>query len=415
MKFNFSDEILNIDSKVKGMVAGAFAAAEEIKGTNQERMLRAFVENRVSTSHLTGTTGYGYDDIGRDTLDRVFADVVGAEAAIFRHSFASGTHAISVALFGLLRPGDTLLYATGRPYDTLHKVIGKKGDGTGSLLDFGILYEEIPMLAQGVDIEAIKKRCAKGGVKVVALQRSCGYADRVSLTIEQLGEIITQIKSINKDIIVFVDNCYGEFVQEREPTMVGADLMAGSLIKNAGGGIASTGGYIAGREDLVEQAAYRLTVPGIGSEIGSTGSALRELFLGLYFAPGVVCEAVKTAIYAGCMFSSIGMVTRPEYNAKRADILTSIDTEDAHKLSALCIAIQSASPVDSYVQPVSAPMPGYDDEVIMAAGAFTAGSSIELSCDGPMREPYTAFLQGGLNFAASRLAILNAVHKIQKV
>ncbi len=413
MKYSFNDEILSLDKATKKNVAPAFALAEEIKERNQERMLRAFIENRVSTSHLTGTTGYGYDDTGRDTLDKVFADVVGAESAIFRHSFASGTHAISVALFGLLRPGDTLLYATGKPYDTLHKVIGKKGDKTGSLLDFGILYEEIPMLSHGVDIKAVKNRCAKGGVKVIALQRSCGYAARPSLTIQQLDDIISQVKAIDKNIIVFVDNCYGEFVQDREPTMVGADLMAGSLIKNAGGGIASTGGYIAGKEIYVERAAYRLTVPGIGSEIGSTGSALRELYLGLYFAPGVVCEAVKTAIYTASIFSKIGMVTRPPLDIERADILTSIDTTDPHKLSAICIAIQSGSPIDSYVQPVSAPMPGYDDEVIMAAGAFTAGSSIELSCDGPMREPYTAFLQGGLNFAASRLAILNAVTKLQ--
>ncbi len=408
MTFNFSDEILKIDGEVKRLTSSAFAEAEAIKTAVQERMLQAFVENRVSTAHLTGTTGYGYDDIGRDTLDAVFARLVGAEAAIFRHSFASGTHAISVALFGLLRPGDTLLYATGRPYDTLHKVIGKDGDKTGSLRDFGILYEEVAMTEKGVDVPSVTERCRNGDVTVVALQRSCGYDSRVSLTVEQLKETIAAIKAVDKDIIIFVDNCYGEFVQTIEPTMVGADLMAGSLIKNAGGGIASSGGYIAGRAELVERAAYRLTVPGIGSEIGSSGNLLRELYLGLYFAPAVVCEAVKTAIYADCIFELLGMKTRPGYLAKRADILTAIDTGSPDKLSAICVAIQHGSPIDSYVTPIAAPMPGYDDDVIMAAGAFTAGSSIELSCDGPMREPYTAFLQGGLNFAASRIAILNA-------
>ncbi len=412
MIFKFSDEICKLDEEVKALTSSAFAEAEGIKAKIQERMLKAFVENRVSTAHLTGTTGYGYDDIGRDTLDRVFASLVGAEAAIFRHSFASGTHTISVALFGLLRPGDTLLYATGRPYDTLHKVIGKRKDKTGSLRDFGIKYEELAMPKTGIDIKALKKRCSNGGVTVVAIQKSCGYDSRLSLCNNQIKEAVEAVKSIDKEIVVFVDNCYGEFVEATEPTMVGADLMAGSLIKNAGGGIASSGGYIAGRADLVERAAFRLTVPGIGSEIGCSGGMLRELYLGLYFAPGVVCEAVKTAVYADCLFSKIGMVTRPGYSSMRTDILTAIDTGDAAKLSAMCIAVQAASPVDSFVCPVSAPMPGYDDEVIMAAGAFTAGSSIELSCDGPMREPYTAFLQGGLNFAASRIALLNAAVKI---
>ncbi len=415
MTFEFNEEIIKLDEEVKGLTSFAFAKAEEIKAHVQERMLRAFVENRVCTAHLTGTTGYGYDDIGRDTLDRVFASLMGAEAAIFRHSFASGTHTISVALFGLLRPGDTLLYATGRPYDTLHKVIGRSGDGTGSLRDFGVKYEELAMTNNDVDIEAVKKRCAAGGITVVALQKSCGYDSRLSLCNEQIKRVVAAVKSIDKNISVFVDNCYGEFVEKTEPTMVGADLMAGSLIKNAGGGIASSGGYIAGRADLVERAAFRLTVPGIGSEIGCSGTALRELYLGLYFAPGVVCEAVKTAVYADCLFSKIGMVTRPGYSNKRTDILTSIDTRDAAKLSALCVAVQAASPIDSFVCPVSAPMPGYDDEVIMAAGAFTAGSSIELSCDGPMREPFTAYLQGGLNFAASRIALLNAVTKIMQL
>ncbi len=410
--FNFSQKTRELDEQALRLTRPYFDRIEQIKLKNQERMLCAFIENNVSTAHLVGTSGYGYDDIGRDILDRVFASVMGAEAALLRHNFASGTHAISVALFGLLRPGDTLLYATGRPYDTLHKVIGKKGDETGSLADFGVLYEELELKANEVDLDALKNRCKKGDVTVVALQKSCGYSSRASLTNAQLKKAIDTVKAVDRNIYVFVDNCYGEFVENTEPTMVGADLIAGSLIKNAGGGIASSGGYIAGKTKAVERAAFRLTVPGIGAEIGSTLGVLRELYLGLYYAPAVVAEAVKTSIYADCVFELCGLATRPGYRQDRADILTAIDTLCPNKLQAICVAVQQASPIDSFVCPIPAPMPGYDDEVIMAAGAFTAGSSIELSCDGPLRPPYTAFLQGGLNFGASRLAVLSATEKI---
>ncbi len=410
--FKFNEKIMELDREALRLTSPYFEYVEQIKSKNQERMLSAFVENRVSTAHLVGTTGYGYDDIGRDTLDRVFATVVGAEAAIVRHNFASGTHAITTALFGLLRPDDTLLYATGRPYDTLHKVIGHPNDKTGSLADFGIRYEELDLLNDEVDLIGLCERLKRGDVRVVALQKSCGYASRRTLSNNDIKAAVDVVRSISPDIFVFVDNCYGEFVECTEPTMMGVDLMAGSLIKNAGGGIASSGGYIAGTKEAVERAAYRLTVPGIGAEIGASYGVLRELYLGLYNAPAVVAEAVKTAIYSDCLFELCGMDTRPGYRSKRFDILTSVDTGDEDKLITLCREIQHHSPIDSFVTPVPAPMPGYADEVIMAAGAFTAGSSIELSCDGPLRAPYTAFLQGGLNFAASRIAVLNAVNSM---
>ncbi len=412
--FNFSKEMQNLHEKVMQSVGADFAVAEQVMRDNQRRMLQAFIENKVSTSHLVGTTGYGYNDIGRDKLCEVFAQVVGTEDALLRHNFMSGTHAITVALFALLRPGDTLLYASGAPYDTLHKAIGTADDGTGSLCDFGVLYEELPLQNGDIDIDAVTQRCKQGGVKVVALQRSCGYAGRPSLSVEKLEQAAAAVKAVDERIYVFVDNCYGEFVEMREPSH-NIDLIAGSLIKNAGGGIASTGGYIAGTAHAVELAANRLSVPGIGAEIGSTGGALRELYLGLYFAPSVVCEAVKTAVYACALFDELGYTVRPHVGAERTDILAAIDTKSAKTLVAICEAVQACSPVDSFVTPVAAPMPGYADEVIMAAGAFTAGSSIEISCDGPLREPFTAFLQGGLNFEASRLALLSAAEKIKNI
>ncbi len=411
--FNFKEETEVLSEKTLVEIKAQFDEAERVKAVVQRRMLTAFIENGVSSSHFGGTTGYGYDDRGRDVLDSVAARVFGTESALFRHTFASGTHTITVALFALLRPGDGLLYATGTPYDTLHKAIGKKGDGTGSLADFGVNYEEIGLLNGEVDLEKLGERCHSGEVQVVALQRSCGYSDRPSLSVEKLEKVAQFVKSIDPKIYVFIDNCYGEFVEEKEP-VTGVDLLAGSLIKNPGGGIASGGGYLAGTKKAVEKAAFRATVPGIGAEIGMTAHMLRELYLGFYFAPGVVCEAVKSAIFASRLFENLGFTVRPNFTEKRTDILLSVDTNSPSALASICEGIQAASPIDSFATPIAAPMPGYDSDVIMAAGAFTSGSSIELSCDGPMRPPYTAYLQGGLNFEASRLAILGAMERLQR-
>ncbi len=384
-----------------------FARIEEIKERNQLKMQTAFIENRVSAAHLSGSTGYGYDDGGRAALERVFAQITGSEAALLRHQFMSGTHAIGVALFGLLRPGDKMVAVTGRPYDTLQPVIGlgsKKADG--SLADFGVVYEEIPMGAEGPDLAAIAAACKEAAVCYV--QRSRGYANRPSLSLQQIGEIAAAAKGARPDIHVVVDNCYGEFTHTTEPTQHGADLIIGSLIKNPGGGIASTGGYIAGKKALVEKCAQRFTVPGVGAEIGATAHLQRELFLGLYHAPAATAEALKTAAYASALFGDLGFAVTPAFDADRNDIITAVDTLHPEILKALCRGIQGGSAVDSSATPEPWPMPGYDSDIIMAAGAFTLGSSIELSADGPLRPPYTAYIQGGLFFAPSRRAVLLA-------
>ena len=411
--FDVSDELLEIDRQAMERCAARFAAIEEIKEHNQWKMLRAFTSCGVAGSHLVGTTGYGYDDRGRDMLDRVFAAAVGAQDALCRPHFLSGTHALAVALFGVLRAGDTLFAATGRPYDTLGGVIGLDGSRLGSLAEFGVRYEEAQLGPDGSpDLAAIEEKSRSA--KVCYIQRSRGYASRPALSLQTIGSIAQAAKRANPEVIVMVDNCYGEFTQKDEPVSVGADLMIGSLIKNAGGGIAPTGGYIAGRADLVELCGHRLTAPGTGRELGCTMDVLRQLYLGLYYAPGVTAEALKTSVYASSLFSLLGYQTSPAYDADRNDIITSIETGSPQGLTAVCQGVQAGSPVDSFVTPEPCPMPGYDAEVIMAAGAFTMGSSIELSCDGPMRAPYTAYLQGGLNFAASRAGLLLAAMRLKK-
>ena len=411
--FDVSEELLEIDRQAMAQCAARFAAIEEIKEYNQLKMLKAFTSCGVAGSHLVGTTGYGYDDRGRDTLDRVFAAAVGAQDALCRPHFLSGTHALAVALFGVLRAGDTLFAATGRPYDTLGGVIGLDGSKCGSLAEFGVRYEEAELREDGSpDLAAVAEKSRDA--KVCYIQRSRGYASRPALSLQTIGAIARAARRANPDVIVMVDNCYGEFTQKAEPVSVGADLMIGSLIKNAGGGIAPTGGYIAGRADLVELCGHRLTAPGTGRELGCTMDVLRQLYLGLYYAPGVTAEALKTSVYASSLFSLLGYKTSPAYDADRNDIITSIETGSPEGLVAVCQGVQAGSPVDSFVTPEPCPMPGYDAEVIMAAGAFTMGSSIELSCDGPMRAPYTAYLQGGLNFAASRAGLLLAATRLKK-
>ncbi len=406
------DEMLRrADAAAMAKLPARFAEVEQVRDENQLRLLKAFTDSRVAAHHLSGSTGYGYGDEGRDRLEEVFARYTGSEAALFRHQFMSGTHTISVMLFGLLRPGDVMLCASGRPYDTLAGVIGLPGAaGSGSLAEFGIGYRELPLQDGELDLPAICREAP--GCRMLYLQRSRGYADRPPLSPEAIGRAAAAAKEANPGIIVAVDNCYGEFVRCEEPTMRGADVMAGSLIKNPGGGIAPTGGYIAGRAGLVAQCAERMSAPGVGAEVGSTAGVQRQLYLGLYFAPMVTAEALKAGLYASALFEELGFTVSPRWQAGRDDIITAVQTESAPRLAALCRGIQSMSPIDSFVTPEAWPMPGYDCDVIMAAGAFTLGSSIELSCDGPMKPPYTAYLQGSLNFAAGRAAIREGARRM---
>lgn len=408
--FNYEPEVLALDEQAMQLCQPYFRRAEEIRDYNQLKLLKAFGDTQMSSTDMLGTTGYGLWDTGRAKLERIFAQVMGCEDALVRSQFMSGTHTLAVALFGLLRAGDTLLAATGRPYDTLEGVIGidGKGKGTGTLTDYGIRYEEVPLLP-GFEPDYAQIAARAPGAKVCHIQRSRGYMQRNAFDLDTIEKIARTAKAANPAIIVFVDNCYGEFTQTREPCQAGADLVAGSLIKNPGGGIAPTGGYIAGRASLVEQCAYRLNAPGLGKELGCTLETPRAMYLGLYYAPGVVCEAVKTAIYAQCLLELCGKRPIPRYCDDHNDIVTCFDAGSAEALVGFCRGVQAASPVDSYAAPEPSPEPGYTDEVIMASGSFTQGSTIELSCDGPLRAPYTCYLQGGLNFAASRAGVLLAV------
>ncbi|WP_156289140.1 methionine gamma-lyase family protein [Oceanobacillus salinisoli] len=387
----------------------------EVTEKNQERVLHAFVNHRISDSHFHSTSGYGYDDIGREGIEAVYAEVFGGEDALVRPQIVSGTHAITTTLFGLLRPGDELIYVTGKPYDTLEEVIGLRGSNTGSLKDFQIDYKEVPLSDEGsISFKQVANAISEK-TKVVGIQRSKGYDDRPSFTIEEIKEMVQFIKEINNKIIVFVDNCYGEFVEEKEPLHVGADIMAGSLIKNPGGGIVRAGGYIVGRQDLIENCANRLTAPGLGKETGATFHMLQEMFQGFFLAPHVVGESLKGAVFTSRFLELAGFQTSPHYSAKRTDLIQSVTFQQADQMIAFCQAIQKNSPVNSYVTPYPSEMPGYEDEVIMAAGTFIQGASIELSADGPIREPYTAFVQGGLTYAHVKIAIVQAVkHLIQQ-
>mgnify|MGYP000920882636 FL=1 len=411
-----------IDSKIKQAAEKAIKMSEEsikkIDETtdyNQQKMLAAFNEAGVSESHFVSSTGYGYGDRGRDALDCVYAKALGAEDALVRHNFVSGTHALTVVLFGVLRPGDTMLSVTGIPYDTLRGVIGITGDGNGSLKEFGVKYEQVELKSDGTpDYDEIGKR-VNPNIKMVYIQRSRGYSLRPSLFVEDIEKIAKTAKEKAPNCIVMVDNCYGEFVQKEEPTSRGADLMAGSLIKNPGGGIAPTGGYIAGRKDLVESCSYRLTTPATGREIGATLGNNRELFMGAFNAPHVTGEALKTAVFTAALFSILGYDVTPKYNEPRADIIQAVKLREEKALIAFCQGIQKGSPVDSFVVPEPWDMPGYDCKVIMAAGAFTLGASIELSADAPLREPYAAWMQGGLNFHSGKLgAMLAAQSMLEK-
>ncbi|MBR1580339.1 MAG: aminotransferase class I/II-fold pyridoxal phosphate-dependent enzyme [Selenomonadaceae bacterium] len=398
--------------EVLAAVRDQFARVDEISELNTRKVLDAMRDCRVSAAHFTPTTGYAYGDIGRETLDKLYAGVFGAERALVRTQFVSGTHALATVLFGLLRPGDELISLTGAPYDTMQTVIGHAQPSKGSLKEFGVGYNELPLLNGRVDVDGIKQ-ILSSRTKMVLIQRSRGYSMREPLSIDDIELICRTVKKINANIVTFVDNCYGEFVETREPIEVGADVIAGSLIKNIGGGLAPTGGYIVGRGDVVEQASYRLTAPGMGDELGATLCDGRLLYQGLFMAPHVTAQALKSAIFAAALFSRLGYRTSPSVEAPRGDIIQAIELGTAEKLIAFCRAIQSNSPVDSYAAPEPWDMPGYDDQVIMAAGTFVQGASIELSADGPMREPYAVYLQGGLTFEHSMTALMRTVEEIQ--
>lgn len=412
--FPISEKLQQLAARAEQKAKPAFERIEQIEQYNGQKVLKAFIDNNISAAHLVGTTGYGYGDIGRDALDRVFAAALGAEDALVRHTFASGTHTLTVGLFGLLRTGDTLLSITGKPYDTLEEVIGIRDNGRneGSLAEFGIKYAQTELKDGKIDLEAAAE--AAKTATVAYIQRSRGYSLRDSFSSEEIGEAVKALKAANPNIIVMVDNCYGEFVEMNEPTAFGADLIAGSLIKNPGGGIAKTGGYLAGRHDLVERCACRLTSPGTGREVGCSLDELRSLYLGLFMAPTVVAAAVKTAVFAAALMEEMGFKASPAHDEERHDIIQALELKTPENLIAFCEGIQSGSPIDSYAAPEPWDMPGYESQVIMAAGAFTNGASIELSADAPMREPFAVWLQGGITYPTGKMGILLAAERMLK-
>ncbi len=402
-------EIERLAEDCEAQLAARFAEIDRVARGNTKRVMEAFQEFRVSEACFAGTTGYGYDDLGRETLDKIWARVFGAEAALVRTGFVNGTHAIASALFAAVGPGELLMPLMGAPYDTLRTAIGITGDAYGSLAFYGVKYAEVPTKDGGPDLAAIEREVGEKRPRAVLIQRSRGYDSRRALSAEEVGELCRLVKRVSPDTVCVVDNCYGEFTELAEPTMLGADLAAGSLIKNPGGGLAPTGGYIAGRADLVERAAYRLTVPGIGGECGCTLGTNRQLYQGLFLAPHTTAQALKTAALCAAMLEKLGFDTEPGPQEPRYDIIQTVTLKTPENLKRFCSGIQAGSPVDSYVTPEPWQMPGYEDEVIMAAGAFIQGSSIELSADGPMRAPYRAFLQGGLTYESGRLGIMNAI------
>ena len=412
--YNIKPHVFELYKQALNDVEEQFKIYDEIREYNQLKVLNAFQEERISDMHFTNSSGYGYDDIGRDTLDKVYARIFNTESALVRPHFVNGTHAIGCALMGNLRTNDTMLCITGTPYDTLHNIIGISGkDNIGSLREYGVNYKQVDLKDGTFDKESIINVLKEDpSIKLVHIQRSTGYGWRKSFLVSEIGEIISVIKEIRSDVCVFVDNCYGELIDTIEPTDVGADLIAGSLIKNLGGGIAPTGGYIAGKKKYVDQAAFRLTTPGIGGECGSTFGVMRQLYQGLFLAPHIVMEAVKGAVFCARIMEIAGFEVLPKYNDKRSDIIQAIKFNDREKLIAFCKGIQKGSPIDSFVECEPWAMPGYNDEVIMAAGAFIQGSSIELSADAPIREPYIAYLQGGLTFDHAKIGILISLNSI---
>lgn len=411
-EFGISEDIENLAIQTENELKEIFNKIDERCTRNSLKVLSAFQKNRISDMHFGSTTGYGYNDIGRDTIEKVFADVLNAEDSLVRTQFISGTHAITVALFACLRPGDTMFSICGKPYDTLDSIIGIE-ENASSLKSYNIKYEQIDLIDDDFDIKSIQERVSKGNVKLIEIQRSRGYAIRKSLTIDKIERAIKAIREVNKDVIIMVDNCYGEFVDDKEPLDVGADIIVGSLIKNLGGGLAPNGAYIAGRKDLVNLAAERLTSPGQGKEVGPTLGINKNILQGLYMAPSVVASSLKTAVFASRMLEKLGYNVQPKWDEKRADIVQTIEFGDSEDLIKYCQGIQAGSAIDSCSVPMPWDMPGYTDKVIMAAGAFTMGSSIELSCDAPIRPPFIAFQQGGLTYEYGKLGVLKAIQNIR--
>lgn len=411
--FGIDKKIISLVSKVDETIKKELAKVDDICAFNSFKVLKAFQDNQISDVHFNSTTGYGYGDVGRDTIEKIYADIFKSEDALVRSQFISGSHALTVALFAILRPNDTLLSITGKPYDTLEEVIGIK-DNPSSLKSFGVNYEEIDLVDNDFDIERICTRLKESKVKLIEIQRSKGYSTRKSLTIDKVERVIKAVRDVDKDVIIMIDNCYCEFVSKKEPIEVGADLVVGSLIKNLGGGIAPNGAYIVGKKELVNLAAERLTVPGEGKEVGPSLGMNKSLLQGLFLAPSVVASSLKTAIFTSCLLENLGYKVEPKYNDDRADIVQNIEFGNEQDLVKYCQGIQSGSPVDSFVVPLPWDMPGYTDKVIMAAGAFTQGSSIELSCDGPIRPPYIAYQQGSLTYEYGKLAIMKAASRLGK-
>ncbi len=414
-EFNINENVLRLSEVARQRCAGAFSKIEEITEYNQNAVLKAFIDNKISETHFIASTGYGYGDRGREALGRLWADIMKCEDSLVRYSFASGTHTLCVMLFGILRPGDTVLCVTGAPYDTIHPVFGINGkNGGGSLKDFGVRYAQIDLTKSGeVDFDALLKKLKNEKINAVYIQRSSGYTLRAPLTDEKIGEIVKTVREYS-DAAVMLDNCYGEFTEKSSPAQKGIDIMAGSLIKNAGGGIARCGGYIAGKGKYVELCAQRMTAPGVGREIGATLGSNRELFMGIFNAPHVTGEALKTAVFAAALFGEMGYKASPSPEEARPDIIQSILLGNPEKLTAFCEGLQSGSPIDSFVNPEPASMPGYDSKVIMAGGTFTLGSSIELSADAPLREPYAVWLQGGLNYHSAKTAVMLAASRVME-
>ena len=413
--FNIDTDLLEKDKQALTECKPVFEQIDNTTEYNQLKVLNAFIKNGVSEAAMAGSTGYGYDDKGREILEKVMADCMGAEDSLMRHNFVSGTHTLTVALFGILRPNDKVLVLTGRPYDTITGVFGIDEVTDGSLRDFGVEYNQVELKTDGTpDIEEIKNRLSQDSYKMAYIQRSRGYSTRPTLTIDDIEILCKAVKEVSPNTYIMVDNCYGEFVEKKEPCEVGADLVAGSLIKNPGGGIAPTGGYIAGKKELVEKCSYRLTCAGVGREVGATLGHSRELYLGLFQAPHVVGEALKTAVYASALFQSLGYAVSPTPTEKRGDIIQCVTLGSSEKLISFCQGMQSGAPVDSFVIPEPWDMPGYTDPVIMAAGAFTLGASIELSADAPIRPPYAAWMQGGLNFHSAKAGVILAAQKMKE-
>ena len=412
-KLEIDDKVIELSKKVELSIRDEISKCDSLCLKNTEKVLNAFINNGVSALDFNGTDGYGYNDVGREKIERIYSEVLGAEDALVRSQFISGSHALTVCLFALLRPGDIMLSITGLPYDTLHEVIGIR-DNDSSLKSFGIKYEQIDLVDNAFDVELIKETLKSKKIKLIEIQRSKGYSSRKSITIEQIESVVKEIRSVDKDVIIMVDNCYCEFVEDKSPLEVGADVIVGSLIKNLGAGLVPNGGYIAGKKELVHLSSERLGVPGEAKEVGPTLDMNKRILQGIYMAPSIVNSSIKTAIFASCMFEELGFETEPKYNGKRADIVQAITFNDPDKMIRYCGGIQMASAIDSYVKPVPDDMPGYGDKIIMAAGTFVQGSTIELSCDGPLREPYTAFQQGALTYEYGKLGVMKAITEILK-